>query len=121
MAFCDNGKPTCVSEYRKVLFQLSENLTKEEIEKLKHLSADFIPIAFLEKISSGLQLFSAFERAALIKEGKLDVLVELLREIGREELVDRVYGYLLGSTEQANETGQCKTGKETKSELYLFK
>ena len=79
-----------LSPFRILLFDFSEELTRQDVEKMKYLALDFIPRGRAENIENGLHLFDALERNARISPQNLDLLEELLIKIGRKDLSAKV-------------------------------
>ena len=79
-----------LSPFRILLFDFSEELTRQDVEKMKYLASDFIPRRRAEDIQNGLHLFEALERNARISPQNLDLLEEMLVKIGREDLGSKV-------------------------------
>lgn len=79
-----------LSPFRILLFDFSEELTRQDVEKMKYLALDFIPRGRAENIQNGLHLFDALERNARISPQNLDLLKEMLVKIGREDLGSKV-------------------------------
>lgn len=79
-----------LSPFRILLFDFSEELTRQDVEKMKYLALDFIPRGRAESIENGLHLFDALERNARISPQNLDLLEELLIKIGRKDLSTKV-------------------------------
>lgn len=69
------------SNYRTFLLRISENVTLENLEKLKFLCSDDIEEGELEKIILPLQLFKALEKRELITIDSLSFLRELLANV----------------------------------------
>ena len=79
-----------VSEFRKLLFFLSEKLTEEEVDQLKYILLDTIPKGKVEDIKNGRQLFKVLEEADQLQESKTSILCEVFHTIGRDDLVGKV-------------------------------
>ena len=79
-----------VSEFRKLLFVLSEKLTEQEVDQLKYILLDCIPKGKAEDIKNGRQLFKVLEEAAQLQESKTSILCEVFHTIGRDDLVGEV-------------------------------
>ena len=79
-----------LSPFRILLFDFSQELTRQDVEKMKYLALDFIPRGRAEDIQNGLHLFDALERNSRISPQNLDLLKEMLVKIGREDLGSKV-------------------------------
>ena len=79
-----------LSPFRILLFDFSQELTRQDVEKMKYLALDFIPRGRAEDIQNGLHLFDALERNSRISPQNLDLLKEMLVKIGREDLASKV-------------------------------
>lgn len=81
-----------VSDYRKMLFHLSEQITSEELKGLKFLCTDFISTSKLERITRAMDLFIELERQEKLKDTDLSLLRDLLEQLQRRDslfLVDK--------------------------------
>ena len=74
--------------------ELSDELTTEDIEKLKILCVDLIPRWKAEKVNSGLELFDLLEQDTIICEQNVSFLVEMFNTVRRMDLVSRIQTYL---------------------------
>ena len=62
-----------LSPYRKLLVDLSFNLSKKEVETLKLAVADFVPRRMTENIATGLHLFDVLEQDGRIGPNNLNL------------------------------------------------
>ena len=69
------------TDFRSFLLRLSNDITKETLEKMKYLCLDDIPERDLENISSPLQLFKDLERRQMIGIDNLSFLRKLLSDV----------------------------------------
>ncbi|NWW92370.1 CASP8 protein, partial [Rhynochetos jubatus] len=91
-----------VSAYRHLLFQLSEDITRDELKSFKFLLGKELPKCRLNPKTTMLDVFIEMERKGILGEGNLHVLKSLCAEINTS-LLKRIEEYelnLLGKTNQ---------------------
>lgn len=88
---------SCLSSYRKLLIELSLNLSRNDLEVLKFAAVDFIPRGRTENIGSGLQFFDVLEQDIKIGPRNLSLLQDMFNTIGRVDLARRIQSYLTTS------------------------
>ena len=74
------------SNFRSLLLQLSNNLTRKELQALKFLCGDFVPRDKLEKINHGFELFEALENVKKLSVRDRDFLASKLIAVNRTDL-----------------------------------
>ncbi|KAM6421517.1 caspase-8-like [Rhynochetos jubatus] len=90
-----------VSAYRHLLFQLSEDITRDELKSFKFLLGKELPKCRLNPKTTMLDVFIEMERKGILGEGNLHVLKSLCAEINTS-LLKRIEEYelnLLGEEE----------------------
>ena len=95
-----HGNPTVVDGRRVVLsrflsFQerLSQEIQKDQLEGLKNLLQDHIPAGILEQCCTARKLFNCMKQKGLLGEDNLGFLEQLLAEVGRADLVERIRNF----------------------------
>jgi len=88
---------TCLSDYRKLLIELSLNLSSNDLEMLTFAAVDFIPRGRIENIRTGLQFFDVLEQDVTIGPRNMSLLQDMFQTIGRVDLARRIQSYLTGS------------------------
>uniref|UniRef100_A0A8C5WDX7 Caspase-8 n=1 Tax=Leptobrachium leishanense TaxID=445787 RepID=A0A8C5WDX7_9ANUR len=83
---------TKISPFRCLLLDLSQNVVKEELDKIKKLLKNDIAVSKMEKITCLPDIFIELEKAAVIGEDKLDKLKEIFTEIN-QNLLDKITQY----------------------------
>ena len=83
-----------LSPYRKLLVDLSFDLSKKDVETLKLASVDIIPRRITENIATGLHLFDVLEQDGRIGPRSLDLLQDMLETVGRLDLARKIQGFL---------------------------
>lgn len=83
-----------LSSYRKLLIDLSLNLSSKDLEMLRFAAVDSIPRGRLENIGSGLQFFDVLEQDIKIGPRNLSLLQDMFKTIGRVDLAQRIQSYL---------------------------
>ena len=86
-----------LSSYRKLLVDLSSDLSKKEVETLKLAGVDFIPRRMTENIATGLQFFDVLEQDERIGPQKLNLLQDMLKTVGRVDLARKIQAFLKAS------------------------
>ena len=102
-----------LSPYRKLLVDLSSDLSKKEVETLKLAGVDFIPRRMTENIATGLQFFDVLEQDGRVGPRKLNLLQDMLKTVGRPDLARKIQAFL--KTSVKGEPG----GKITEKFEYL--
>ncbi|XP_060085873.1 uncharacterized protein LOC132565251 [Ylistrum balloti] len=76
----------------KLLLEVDSELDSEDIENMKFLCQDVIPLSKLQKIDRGIDLFVQLENANKIspKKGDLELLFEILFRVRRLDLVKKL-------------------------------
>ncbi|XP_029985562.1 FAS-associated death domain protein [Sphaeramia orbicularis] len=85
-------------EFNTVLMDISNQLTAEELEKLKYLCDKDIGKRDLEKSTTGLKLFQLLKHRNKLGPGNTDYLSDRLGRIHRQDLRDKLEG-IDGQTE----------------------
>ena len=94
MASVYSQKENSLSPYRKLLVDLSFDLSKKEVETLKLAGVDFIPRRITENIATGLQFFDVLEQDGRIGPRKLNLLQDMLKTVGRVDLARKIQAFL---------------------------
>ena len=97
MASVYSEEEKSLSPYRKLLVDLSFDLSKKEIETLKLAGVDFIPRRVTENIATGLQFFDVLEQDGRIGPRKLNLLQDMLKTVGRVDLARKIQAFLTTS------------------------
>lgn len=86
-----NGDVREFSQHR-LLLEVDSELDSNDIENMKFLCQDVIPLSKLQKIDRGIDLFVQLEHANKIspKKGNLEMLVEILFRVRRLDLVKKL-------------------------------
>ncbi|XP_066542001.1 caspase-8 isoform X2 [Hoplias malabaricus] len=71
----------CVSSYRHMLFELSENISEEDFKNIKFLLHDTLPQKALDKDKTVLQLFLDLEKQGLLDANNLDTVKRIMDSI----------------------------------------
>ena len=84
---------TGLSVYRKLLVELSLELSTKDLETLKYAAVDFIPLGRTENMGSGLQFFDALEQDMRIGPRNLTLLQDMFKTIFRVDLAQRIQAF----------------------------
>ena len=74
------------SNFRSLLLQLSNSLTRKELQELKFLCGDVVPRGRLETINHGFELFEALEHLNKLSVRDRDFLASKLIAVKRTDL-----------------------------------
>ena len=96
-----------LSPYRKLLVDLSFDLSKKDVETLKRASVDIIPRRITENIATGLHLFDVLEQDGRIGPRNLDLLQDMLETVGRQDLARKIQDFL--TTSLNGSTGKIRS------------
>lgn len=77
-----------VMKFRKALLRVGNQLSRQDLEYIKFLSEDDVPRSKMERVRSGIDLFSALEERGKLSSKNLGFLVQLLTTINRAQLVE---------------------------------
>ncbi|XP_036821779.1 caspase-8 isoform X1 [Oncorhynchus mykiss] len=69
-----------LSQYRRMLYKVSEDVTKENLTKIKFLLSDKLPRGRLDPCTTALEVLCEMERQDLLTEDRLDELQRILEE-----------------------------------------
>ncbi|XP_059204862.1 protein FADD isoform X2 [Centropristis striata] len=77
-------------QFHSVLLEISNQLSGEQLKDLKYLCGDMIGKGKMEKITTGTQLFQVLTERTKLGPDKLDYLSQLLKEIKRPDLSNKL-------------------------------
>lgn len=78
--------------FKVALYDISNKLTASDIEKIKFMLSDFLPRQQLERAKSGFDLLCLMaSRKDLLSFNDRSFLEEVLREVGKSDLVSRSF------------------------------
>lgn len=79
--------------FRLKLNEIASELKAENLERLKYLCQDLVPLGDLEKIKTPEQLFLELEQRKEITPNRTEFLSNRLEKIGRQDLSDDLKDY----------------------------
>jgi len=79
--------------FRQLLIDLSDGLTRNELETLKFFCIDIVPTARREDIETPIQLWEAVMEKGRMSLSDTTFLQELIKAIHRNDLLDKVIQY----------------------------
>ncbi|XP_048757091.1 caspase-8-like [Ostrea edulis] len=87
--------PSMLSEFRILLYEISEDCGKDEFESMKFYSRTTLQLTkkMLDKVTSCLSLFNVLEREELLTPIQVKTMEQLIETTGDEELLDYLYQY----------------------------
>ncbi|XP_028257344.1 FAS-associated death domain protein [Parambassis ranga] len=77
-------------KFNAVLLEISNNLSQSQLDNIKWLVRDVIGKRDQEQISTGLKLFQVLTERGKVSAQNTDYLSELLRQIHRQDLSDKL-------------------------------
>ena len=84
--------------FQTLLEHLSQEVEQQQLEGLKFLLQKHIPAGTLEKCTTPRILFRCMKKKSLLGYNNLDLLEELLTQVQRLDLVERVKDFKLQPT-----------------------
>uniref|UniRef100_A0A8C4IGA5 Caspase-8 n=1 Tax=Dicentrarchus labrax TaxID=13489 RepID=A0A8C4IGA5_DICLA len=74
-----------LSDYRVMLYQIHEDMTKENLDKMKFLLSSKLGKRQIETCNTALDVFVEMEKAGLLSETKLDELHKILLQLDQQQ------------------------------------
>ncbi|NXA41043.1 CASP8 protein, partial [Eudromia elegans] len=108
-----------VSPYRHLLFQLSENITTEELKCFKFLLGKELPKSKLNTENTMIDIFTEMEKKRILGEDNLEVLKSLCEKVDKS-LVKRIEEYELSLCGKNKQTNKQKNTKRPLSHQLLL-
>ncbi|XP_040054331.1 FAS-associated death domain protein [Gasterosteus aculeatus] len=84
-------------QFNKLLLDISNQLTEDQLSKMKFLVRDLVGKRELEKITSGTLLFQVLTERRQLGSEQTEFLSKLLRDIDRSDLSDKLDNFENGS------------------------
>ena len=81
-----------MSDFRLLLLEISNEITNEDLAKLKFLCGDVIPFRTLEGMSKPFELFIALQQGNLLSEQNREYLASKLSYVNRVDLSNKLLG-----------------------------
>lgn len=85
-------------KFKTVLLDISDQLSEDQLDKLKYLCQDEIGKRRTETIDSGIKLFDALYERGKLGEDNTELLGHLLTQIRRDDLLQKLNTFVNGST-----------------------
>ncbi|KAM8894596.1 FAS-associated death domain protein [Spinachia spinachia] len=98
-------------KFNKLLLDISNQLTQDQLEKMKFLVRGMVGKRELEKITSGTQLFQVLAERRQLGSDHTECLSKLLRDIGRSDLSDKLDHFENGSASCDDEPDPSERAK----------
>nr|CCV01626.1 caspase 8 [Channa striata] len=92
-----------LSDYRVMLYQIHEDMTKENLDKMKFLLSSKLGKRQIETCNTALDVFVEMEKAGLLSETKLDELHKTLLQLDQQQALT-VQRYIQRGTQQPQTT-----------------
>ncbi|KAM6943523.1 LOW QUALITY PROTEIN: FAS-associated death domain protein-like [Xenentodon cancila] len=83
-------------QFNAVLLNISNDMKTDNLEKMKFLVRDHIGKRELESITTGHRLFQSLTERGLLGADNTDYLVDLLKNIKRSDLADKLNNFTSG-------------------------
>ncbi|MBN3323678.1 CFLAR regulator, partial [Atractosteus spatula] len=87
------GRKCFISDYRVLMADVSEELSKEDVRSLIFLLSDTLPRMRLEKAKSFLDVIVELEKVDMVSHENLDLIEQCLRGIHRIDLAKKINVY----------------------------
>lgn len=84
-------------KFKALLLEISNQLSEDQLDKLKFLCQDEIGKRFMEKIDTGTKLFVMLTERGKLGANDTDLLGHLLSEIRRDDLLQKLNAFVNGS------------------------
>jgi len=84
------GQRVVLNRFLSFQERLSQEIQNDQLEGLKSLLQDQIPAGILEQCCTARRLFNRMKQQGLLGEDNLGFLEQLLAEVGRADLVERI-------------------------------
>lgn len=97
-------------KFNSVLLDISDHLSEDQLSKLKYLCQNEIGKRSLEKIDKGIELFSFLRERGKLGENNTEFLAQILAEIRREDLLEKLNAFVYGATPQHQDDTENGTG-----------
>ena len=81
-----------MSDFRRLLLDISNEITNADLAKLKFLCVDEIPFRTLEGMSKPFELFTALQQGNLLSEQNREYLASKLSHVHRVDLSNKLLG-----------------------------
>lgn len=81
--------------YRKLALDIARELNDDELEQVKYLCADFLPLTQRETTTTTIQLFGELEKLQRMGVDNLSFLKDLLQTLDRFDLLEKVEDFEL--------------------------
>ena len=77
-------------KYRGLMTRLTDQITEQDMEKLKYMLTPFIPEGKKESLVTGIKLFTFLEQILFVEPNNLENLEELFREMDKPALCQMI-------------------------------
>ncbi|KAI4885435.1 hypothetical protein NFI96_028875, partial [Prochilodus magdalenae] len=102
----------CLSEYRVLMAELSEDVGSGDLESLVFLLRGTLPKEKLEKFECFLDIVVELERLDQISSSRMDVMEQYLRAIHRVDLAKKLSQYRSRAERPGQRSGLIKTNED---------
>lgn len=97
-------------QFNAVLLQISNELSREQLEQMKFLCKDMIGKKERETIDTGVKIFRVLEERGKLGADNTDYLCQLLTEIRRHDLSEKIKGFESVSGSADNQPDEQERG-----------
>ena len=98
MSLCSQGisarNNNSLSPYRTFLVDLSDNLSMDDLEKLKFVGLNVVPRGEMEKVTAGFKFFDFLEQKGTITPQNITFLEKIMQAIKRNDLASKVNQFM---------------------------
>ncbi|XP_029702371.1 FAS-associated death domain protein-like [Takifugu rubripes] len=106
-------------QFKAVLLEISNQLTEDQLSKVKFLCQDHIGKRSLETIDSGTKLFTTLSERGHLSPDDTELLGQMLQKVGRDDLFQILDAFVTGSRpghQDDTENAKLATATEVLSE-----
>lgn len=104
------------SKFRAVLLEISNQLTEDQLTKVKYLCEGEIGKRSLEKIDSGTKLFTTLTERGKLGPDNTELLGQMLSDIGRDDLCQKLTAFVNRLSLQHQDDTENGTGNGEQKE-----
>ena len=79
-----------ISEYRKFLLSIVQELTEEDLGKMKFLCRDLLTVKEIDSICNVMDLFTLLEQRQELSKENFFIVQEILTQLNRQDLLERL-------------------------------
>ena len=106
-------------KYRGFMARLSDQITAQDLEKLKYMLTSLIPDGKMESLDTAIKLFRYLERMLFVEPNNLGNLEELFRVMGKVELCQMIAKFTHDRNTRTIESFRIRNEDVQKTEVLV--